>query len=79
MDIKILLVPHDSSDWHPESWVTVKDTFIKDNFKSHVADYIISKGEINVPLEVWVKLGLPVLTKTKVIAPPLEFKETKFL
>lgn len=74
MPIKILLAPKDVQEGFPDSWVAVPNEFIRSKFKPHVADYIISKGEVNVTIDTWVNLGLPVLTKTKIVAPPLEFK-----
>ena len=57
-------------------WVSVDDAWVRSNFKENAAAIIIANKVVNVTLDTWAALGLPTLVQSKIIAPPLEFKET---
>ena len=57
-------------------WVTISESWIRSQFKPEAADKIIEDKAVNVTLDLWDRLGLPNLTQSKIIASPLEFKET---
>ena len=58
-------------------WLVMKEDWVRKVFKPEVAEKIIKDKAVNIPVPLWLKLGLPNIKSTLTIGAELKYTETK--